>query len=332
MVRQFAPAVAKDRRVSLGQSLVSAPIRARGHPAIVHQRFYQSRRMPKVFLSYRRDDSGGYAGRIQDQLTRDLGADVVFMDVDGIQFGRNFVEVLHEEVSKCDVLLAVIGRNWLEARDENGSRRLDDPNDFVRIEIGAALQRKIAVVPILLEGVKIPNAGELPEDLKELAVRNGIDIRLASFHSDVDRLIQGLKKQLNVTVAPLEPKQTQPEIKASALAAVGAVGGLLSTSFMFFLARDSPTIWTVIDIIAFCLCGAIAGLLIPRTGMLKALLTSSVVLTFLEFANSSFEGIVNARTPLFRPADILALAVTTFLYFNLWIFGTIRLYEWIHRK
>jgi hypothetical protein len=288
--------------------------------------------MPKVFLSYRRDDSGGYAGRIQDQLVRDLGADVVFMDVDGIPFGRNFVDVLHEEVAKCDVLLAVIGRNWLGARDERGNRRLDDPNDFVRIEIGAALQRKISVVPILLEGVKIPNAGELPEDLKELAVRNGIDIRLASFHSDVDRLIQGLKKQFNVTAAPLESKQAHPEIKPRALATVGAVGGLLSTSLMFFVSRDSPTMWTVIDIVAFCLCGAIAGLLIPRHGMLKALLTSSIVLTLLEFANSSFEGIVNARTPLFRLVDILALAVTTFVYFNLWIFGTIRLYQRVHRK
>ena len=254
------------------------------------------------------------------------------MDVDGIPFGRNFVEVLHEEVAKCDVLLALIGRNWLGARDEHGNLRLHSPNDFVRIEIGAALQRNITVVPILLEGVKIPDAGELPDDLKGLSVRNGIDIRLASFHSDVDRLIQGLKKQLNLNAPLSEPKQTQPKIKAGPLATVGAIGGLLSTSLMFFLTRDSLTVWTVIDIIAFCVCGAVAGLLIPRYGILKALITSSVVLTLVEFAIFYFEGIANARTPLLRPVDILALAVTTLVYFNLWIFGTIRLYQWVHRK
>src|SRR5262245_66523011 len=90
-------------------------------------------------------------------------------------------KLLHEEVAKCGVLLAVIGSNWLDARDEHGNRRLDNPNDFVRIEIAAALQRNIPVIPILLEGARIPKATELPEDLKELSLRNGMEIRHASF-------------------------------------------------------------------------------------------------------------------------------------------------------
>jgi len=97
----------------------------------------------KVFISYRRDDSAGHAGRVQDRLERELGRDLLFMDVDAVPLGDNFVTVLSEEVAKCDVLLAVIGPNWLNARDEDGSRRLDNPHDFVRIEIGAALQRSI---------------------------------------------------------------------------------------------------------------------------------------------------------------------------------------------
>ena len=96
----------------------------------------------KVFISYRRGDSAGYAGRLMDRLKTELGRDVLFMDVDAIPLGTNFENVLHEEVAKCAVLLAVIGPNWSDARGENGKRRLDDPNDFVRIEIAAALKRK----------------------------------------------------------------------------------------------------------------------------------------------------------------------------------------------
>src|SRR5262249_39669117 len=149
----------------------------------------------KVFISYRRADSAGYAGRVMDWLDRELGRDLVFMDVDAIPLGTNFSKILHEEVAKCGVLLAVIGPNWLDARDENGNRRLDSPNDFVRIEIAAALQRNIPVIPILLDGARIPKADELPEDLKELALRNGMEIRHASFQDDMNRLIRGLKGQ-----------------------------------------------------------------------------------------------------------------------------------------
>jgi hypothetical protein len=149
----------------------------------------------KVFISYRRGDSAGYAGRVRDRLERELGRDLLFMDVDAIPLGKNFAKVLYEEVAKCGVLLAVIGPNWPDAHDEHGNRRLDDPKDFVRIEIAAALQRNIPVIPILLDGATIPKADQLPEDLKELASRNGMDIRHASFHDDMNRLIRGLKGQ-----------------------------------------------------------------------------------------------------------------------------------------
>ncbi len=159
----------------------------------------------KVFISYRRDDSAGQAGRIQDRLEREFGRDLLFMDVDAIPLGMNFVKVLHEEVAKCGVLLAVIGPNWLDGRDEDGNRRLDNANDFVRIEIAAALQRDIPVIPILLDGAKVPRAGQLPDDLEELALRNGLDVRHASFHYDMDKLIRGLKGQLGHAAAPPAP-------------------------------------------------------------------------------------------------------------------------------
>jgi hypothetical protein len=148
----------------------------------------------KVFISYRREDSAGYAGRILDRLGRELERDHLFIDVDDIPLGRNFVKLLGEEVAKCDVLLAVIGHDWLDARDENGTRRLNDPNDFVRIEVATALQRDIPVIPILLEGTRVPKADELPVDLKELPLRNGLGVHHASFHADMTKLIGELKE------------------------------------------------------------------------------------------------------------------------------------------
>jgi hypothetical protein len=159
----------------------------------------------KIFISYRRDDSAGHAGRVHDRLEREYGRDLIFMDVDAIPLGANFVKVLGEEVAKCDVLLAIIGAGWLEARDDEGQRRLDNPNDFVRIEIAVALKRDIPVIPILLEGAKMPRADKLPEDLVELAVRNGLDVRHSSFHADIDKLIRGLKRFSNDVSSALEP-------------------------------------------------------------------------------------------------------------------------------
>jgi len=148
----------------------------------------------KIFISYRREDSAGYAGRVRDRLVDKLGKSI-FMDVDNIPLGTNFVKALQDEVGTCSALLAVIGKDWLDVRDKNGRRRLDNPNDSVRVEIGTALQRDIPVIPILLEGTVIPSADQLPEDLQELSLRNGINVHHASFQADMDRLIQGLKRQ-----------------------------------------------------------------------------------------------------------------------------------------
>jgi hypothetical protein len=152
----------------------------------------------KVFLSYRREDSAGEAGRLADRLTHDLGKDTIFMDVDGIPLGVDFVKRLTAEVASCDVLLAVIGPRWLEVRDNKGNRRLDNPNDFVRVEISTALERDIPLIPILLSGTQIPSADDLPLNLAGLSVRNGLEVRHSSFHSDLDRLVRQLRRQLLV--------------------------------------------------------------------------------------------------------------------------------------
>jgi TPR repeat protein len=145
-----------------------------------------------VFISYRREDSGGFAGRIYDWLTHKLGHDSVFFDVDNIPVGLDFVDILSERVGKCDALIAVIGKSWAASVDDHDRRRLDDPNDFVRIEIEAALARKVRVIPVLVDGAAMPRPDDLPDSLKKLTRRQGIEISHTRFDSDVERLTRAL--------------------------------------------------------------------------------------------------------------------------------------------
>src|SRR5271163_4979860 len=140
--------------------------------------------MRAIFISYRRDDAEGQAGRLFDDLVAHFGIDLVFMDVAGIEPGRDFRKVIDENVAACGVLLSIVGRTWLDSKDENGRRRLDDPLDFVRLETASALKRDIPVVPVLVQGAKMPRAEQLPEDLKDLAYRNGVELTHARWDSD----------------------------------------------------------------------------------------------------------------------------------------------------
>jgi hypothetical protein len=146
-----------------------------------------------VFISYRRQESSGIAGRLYDRLAASFGDGQVFMDVDTIALGVDFGEAIAQAVSNCTVLLAVIGPGWLTATDEDGQRRLDDHDDIVRLEIQTALERDIRVIPILVEGAKMPRRQQLPEELAGLARRNAHFMRHESFRSDADRLLEAIE-------------------------------------------------------------------------------------------------------------------------------------------
>jgi hypothetical protein len=152
--------------------------------------------MRTIFISYRREDSEGQAGRIHDDLAPEFGEDAVFMDVADIAPGRDFRGAIEESVSSCSVLLAVIGRNWVTAKNDTGQRRLDDPTDFVRIETAAALRRGIPVVPVLVQGASMPRAEEFPEDLRDLAFRNSIQLSHVHWDSDIQVLVKALRRHL----------------------------------------------------------------------------------------------------------------------------------------
>ena len=150
--------------------------------------------MAKIFISYRRSDSQHAVDRLQQEMrpyVKNARRDI-FVDVDNIPIGRDFEEHLQGKVSECDALLAVIGPDWLTSSKDDGTRRIDDPEDFVRTEIAAALSRNIPVVPVLLDGAQVPHASQLPENLKPLAKRNGAQLDRKSFAADVDHIMTGL--------------------------------------------------------------------------------------------------------------------------------------------
>jgi TonB family protein len=162
----------------------------------------RNRKLGVIFVSYRRSDSQGEAGRLFDDLVKHFGEDTVFMDVAGIEAGRDFRKAIEEGVTKCGVLLVMIGPEWLDAKDERGRRRLQDPSDFVRIETASALKRDIPVVPVLVRGAKMPSPEQLPEELKELAYRNCIELTHARWKSDIHLLVEALRRSLPVTLSP----------------------------------------------------------------------------------------------------------------------------------
>ncbi|WP_263350177.1 toll/interleukin-1 receptor domain-containing protein [Acidicapsa acidisoli] len=151
-----------------------------------------------IFISYRRDDSEGETGRLFDDLVRAYGDDSVFMDVAGIEPGLDFRKAIDANVSSCGVLLAVIGPSWASVTDSSGNHRINDSNDFVRLEIASALARSIPVIPVLVHGAKMPALDQLPDDLKDLRYRNSVEITHARWNSDVALLIGALKSYVTV--------------------------------------------------------------------------------------------------------------------------------------
>ena len=159
-----------------------------------------------IFISYRRDDAEGEAGRLFDDLVRAYGNDSVFMDVAGIAPGVDFRKAIDENVASCGVFLAMIGPEWTTVTNPDGARRLDDANDFVRLEVASALARNIAVIPVLVHDARMPHPEQLPENIKDLAFRNSVEISHERWNSDVQLLITALKQYVRTT----PETETQP--------------------------------------------------------------------------------------------------------------------------
>jgi hypothetical protein len=171
-----------------------------------------------IFISYRRQDASDTAGRLYDRLADRFGDDQIFMDVDTVELGADFAEVIAQAVGTCQVVLVLIGRQWLTATGVDGRRRLDDPDDFVRLEVEAALERGVSVIPILIHGAVMPRHGELPTSLARLARHNALVLRYDSFRADADRLagvLEGMLADAEVAIsAPRDAVYETPTVQA----------------------------------------------------------------------------------------------------------------------
>ena len=157
----------------------------------------------QIFISYRREDASYPAGRLYDNLHSRFPQNEIFMDVDSIKPGIDFVQTIEERVGACDVLVAVIGKRWLSAADEEGRRRLDNPEDFVRVEVGTALKRGVRVIPALVEGASMPQASQLPEDLSRWPAATRSTSSHDRFRADSERLIDSVGEVLEAASLPV---------------------------------------------------------------------------------------------------------------------------------
>jgi TIR domain-containing protein len=168
----------------------------------------------QIFISYRREESRWSARSLHDRLCRDFDLKQIFMDIDAIALGEDFVKAIETTVARCDVLVAVIGNNWLDSKDDRGDRRLENPEDFVRMEIATALKREIRVIPVLVDGALMPRSTDLPEDLRLLVRRNALRITDTSFDGDCQRLVAAIKQVLEKNAAEQREREKKERLEA----------------------------------------------------------------------------------------------------------------------
>ncbi len=174
--------------------------------------------MSRIFISYRRADSEGYVGRLFDHLVQHFERGDVFMDVDNIPPGADFLQEIENAVAACDVFMAVIGPQWLTASGSDGARRLDQWDDFVRLEIATALKQGKLVIPVLVGLARMPSPADLPEDIAPLARRNAIELTHQRFSYDIQRLVDAVKSA--VPAAPSFKPAADSEMLARKQAAL----------------------------------------------------------------------------------------------------------------
>lgn len=150
----------------------------------------------KIFINYRRGDTAGFAGRIYDRLLERFPAESIFMDVDTLQAGMDFVEEINRQVAQSTVFLAIIGEDWLNMIGRDGGRRIDANNDFVRLEIESALKANVRVIPVLIDDAVMPEEHELPKSIAPLARRHAISVNHLRFKNDAQGLVDQVEAAL----------------------------------------------------------------------------------------------------------------------------------------
>ena len=193
-------------------------------------------RLRAIFVNYRRQDTEGESGHLFDDLVAQFGERSVFMDVAAIEVGRDFRKAIDESIAGCGVLLAMIGPAWLDAANDGGERRLDDPSDFVRMEIASALKRDIPVIPVMVRGAKMPRPNQLPDDLRDLAYRNCVELTHVRWKSDVQVLVGALR-----SLVAESADSRLPAVPSDIARPVTAISASLVDAVVAVPSRSAPT-------------------------------------------------------------------------------------------
>ena len=205
-----------------------------------------------VFLSYRREDAAPYARLLQFQLRDRFPDTQVFMDLDSIEAGLDFAEVIREAVDSCAVLILLMGRQWITLADEEGHRRLDNPDDFVRFEVQTALELGVRVIPVLVDGAKPPRQDQLPPKLRKLARLNALELSYGRYEYDADRLLKLIQRVLDEafrTTAQDQPSSTPaPVLDQSPLSPAPAVIEVTEGTFNTDVVERSRTTPVIMDL------------------------------------------------------------------------------------
>ena len=190
----------------------------------------------KVFISYRRRETAGHAGRLYDRLSEHYGDDRVFMDL-RMDPGVDFVTTIEDAVDSCGALLSIIGAQWLTMTDEHGRRRLDDPDDYARLEVETALTRQdVRVIPVLVQDAKMPEPEELPPSLQPLARRHAIELSDERWDYDVGRLLEVLDRTLGPGAPPPKRRERKRTMTPAAIFAAGAALALVIGALVLWAA------------------------------------------------------------------------------------------------
>ncbi|MBI1395748.1 MAG: TIR domain-containing protein [Betaproteobacteria bacterium] len=201
--------------------------------------------MAGIFVSYRRSDSAGFAGRLVDDLERQFPGHQLFRDIESIEAGADFVDAIERALRASSVLLVVIGPRWLDVRDADDRRRLDDPRDFVRLEIAAALKLGLRVIPVLVDGAQVPPAGELPPDIQALARRQGHELSDRRWDYDVDQLFSQLARVRGLRRKKANADGNEPGRRKSRWLprlGLGAAAGVIALALAGVFSEDPPSV------------------------------------------------------------------------------------------
>src|SRR5262245_12828748 len=205
----------------------------------------RARAMARIFVSYRRRDSAGHAGRLYDRLAAEFGEAEVFRDVDKELLGRRFDELVASELAGCDAFVAVIGPQWVSIEDADGRRRLDDPDDLVRREIAGALERRVPVFPVLVDRAEMPDDDELPGALADLSRHQALELSESRWAYDVGRLIEAIREALAAEALAPHCREVAEALAQNRLVPVlgttSALSSLLTLApFSLALGEDEP--------------------------------------------------------------------------------------------